>query len=403
MLALLQRVRQQTQDTNEWLGDGKARELRPRVAALKDADVSPKSWWWIFQLGVAELWLGNVREAIRHLERAQELLPRAALEPRWTDVVAFRLGVAYLRLAETENCCSLNTPESCILPLQGGAIHTKTEGAEGAIRQFRAVLSHTEPDSDLHLGAQWLLNLAYMTLGEYPDGVPAEDRLPPRFFASDEPFPRFENVAARARLNTFSLSGGVVADDFDGDGDLDLVVSDWDSAVPMRYQRNRGDGTFEDRTEEAGLAGLLGGLNMVQADYDNDGRVDVLVLRGAWLEANGRHPNSLLRNLGGGRFEDVTFEAGLGAVHYPTQTAGWADYDNDGDLDLYVGNESSDAIAAPGQLFRNNGDGTFTDVAAEAGVTNDGVAKGVAWGDYDNDRYPDLFVSNLSTAVGNRL
>ncbi len=80
-------------------------------------------------------------------------------------------------------------------------------------------------------------------------------------------------------------------------------------------------------------AGLGGGLNLVQADYDNDGFIDVLVLRGAWLGPSGEQPNSLLRNRGDGTFEDVTVEAGI-ATRHPTQTAAWGDYNNDGWLDL---------------------------------------------------------------------
>ena len=186
----------------------------------------------------------------------------------------------------------------------------------------------------------------------------------------------------------------MIIDDFDNDGNIDLFVSTWDTAVEPKLLINRGDGTFDDRTKSAGVEGLFGGLNMVQADFDNDGDVDVFVLRGAWLGKNGRHPNSLLRN-DGGRFVDVTFEAGMGEVHYPSQSAAWADYDNDGDVDLYVGNEHAQGLEAPGQLFRNNGDGTFTDVAALAGVTNGRWAKGVSWGDYDNDGDADLYVSNL--------
>ena len=117
----------------------------------------------------------------------------------------------------------------------------------------------------------------------------------------------------------------------------------------------------------------------MQADYDGD--VDFLVVRGAWLEQHGRHPNSLVRNNGDGTFTDVTFDAGLGAVHYPTQTASFADYDNDGDLDLYIGNETREGFRAPCQLFRNNGDGTFTDVDVDAGVENDRFSKSVVWGD----------------------
>jgi len=140
---------------------------------------------------------------------------------------------------------------------------------------------------------------------------------------------------------------------------------------------------------------LTGGLNLIQADYDNDGDLDVLVLRGAWLREYGYHPNSLLANDGSGRFTDVTFATGLGEVHYPTQTAAWSDYDNDGDLDLYVGNETFPGQPCPSQLFENDGTGHFTDVASEAGVENSRYAKAVSWGDYDGDRFPDLYVSNF--------
>jgi hypothetical protein len=132
----------------------------------------------------------------------------------------------------------------------------------------------------------------------------------------------------------------VIVDDFDDDADLDIVTSTIDPAGQLHYFRQEGDGTFTDRTREAGLLGLLGGLNMVQADYDNDGHLDFYVIRGAWLGAAGRYPDSLVRNRGGGVFTDVTFDAGLENEHWPSQTAAWADYDQDGDLDLYVGNES---------------------------------------------------------------
>src|SRR5262249_5973103 len=120
---------------------------------------------------------------------------------------------------------------------------------------------------------------------------------------------------------------------------------------------------------------------------------DVLLLRGAW-EVPRRM--SLLRNRGG-VFEDVTLAAGLGEP-ISSQAAGWADYDNDGRLDLYVAGEFDPARPDPrnrGRLYHNRGDGTFEDVAARAGVTNDRFGKGVAWGDYDDDGRPDLYVSNL--------
>jgi hypothetical protein len=133
-------------------------------------------------------------------------------------------------------------------------------------------------------------------------------------------------------------------------------------------------------------------LNLLQADYDNDGHRDILVLRGAWMGREGRHPNSLLRNRGDGTFADVTVEAGLLSFH-PTQTAVWADFDLDGWLDLFVGNESGQDGTHPCELFRNQGDGTFRDVALDWGVAHVGFVKGVAAGDYDNDGRPDLYLS----------
>src|SRR5579863_7088741 len=104
----------------------------------------------------------------------------------------------------------------------------------------------------------------------------------------------------------------------------------------FKYFHNNGDGTFSDWTLRAGLMGETGGLNLIVADFDNDGHPDVLVLRGGWWGQHGKYPLSLLRNRGDGTFEDVTEKAGLMSLH-PTQTAAWADFDNDGWLDLFVG------------------------------------------------------------------
>lgn len=396
MLALLQEIEAQTQEKNNYQGEGEARRWRTRLANLSEGAAPQARVETNFHLGVAELFLGNERRAIECLTAADQLIdkmrgaPAAVVNP-----LKFRLGVAYLRLGETENCRLQHTPESCILPIRGSGIHILPEGSQRALEYFEAVLRNVASESPLYFEALWLFNIAHMTLGQHPDGVPAEYLIPSQAFAAAEAFPRFANIAAQLGLDTVSLSGGAVADDFDGDRYLDLLVSTSDAAGQMRFFHNSGDGTFADRTTEAGLNGLRGGLNMVQADYDNDGDIDVLVLRGAWFGAEGQHPNSLLRNEGDGTFVDVTFAAGLGQEHYPTQTASWADYDNDGDVDVYIGNESTDEFFSPSQLFRNSGDGTFVDVAAAAGVINDQFTKAVVWGDYDNDRLPDLYVSNL--------
>ena len=153
----------------------------------------------------------------------------------------------------------------------------------------------------------------------------------------------------------------------------------------LRYFHNNCDGTFTDRTEDAGLLGETGGLNILQTDYNNDGWPDVLVLRGAWFGVEGHYPLSLLRNNGNGTFEDVTEEAGLLRFH-PTQAATWFDYNNDGWLDLFVGNETTPGDTNRCELFRNNADGTFTECAADVGLDATAFIKAVASGDYNNDR-----------------
>jgi hypothetical protein len=175
------------------------------------------------------------------------------------------------------------------------------------------------------------------------------------------------------------------------------MVSSWNPRAQLRFFRNNGDGSFTERTREAGLTGEIGGLNMIQTDYNNDGRPDVLVLRGAWLGAAGKYPSSLLRNNGDGTFEDVTEEAGLLGFH-PTQTAVWFDFNSDGWLDVFIGTESYNTNNFPCELYRNNGDGTFTECAAQSGVAALSYVKGVGAADFNNDGRPDLYVSSRSGA-----
>jgi hypothetical protein len=187
--------------------------------------------------------------------------------------------------------------------------------------------------------------------------------------------------------------GGIAASDYDNDGFYDLFIPD---GVASRLLRNRGDGSFEDVTEKAGLGGLDGVSAAVFGDYDNDGWKDLFVSRTF-------RPNQLFHNNGDGTFTDVTARSGLGE-DYCTTVASWGDYDNDGYLDLYVGRYLDPRAkipttfyarnGEPNRLYHNNGDGTFTDVTAKAGVGDTGLCLGSAWGDYDNDGYPDLFVVN---------
>ncbi len=235
---------------------------------------------------------------------------------------------------------------SCIFPIKGSGIHTLPRGAEGAVREYTALLN-ADPHDAL---ARWLLNVAYMQLGRYPQDVPAKWLVPEKLFNSDTAIPEFPDVAMFAGLDVTGHSGGVIMEDFDGDGLLDLMVSSSGPLDQLHFFHNNGDGTFSDRTREAGLTGEIGGLNIVATDYNNDGHPDVLVLRGAWWGKYGEYPMSLLRNNGNGTFDDVTEAAGLMSLH-PTQTAAWADYDNDGWLDLFVGHESTPGRSHPRSSF----------------------------------------------------
>jgi hypothetical protein len=387
MLDLLGQIRIAAhRDSNQYFANAEAKNLRAKLSALPAGSPQMEKLRLKALLGIRELLMGHIKESIEQLTTAYAMVPE--LEDQF-DSYPIRLplliGLAYLRKAEVENCVEHHTSASCLFPISENGVHAHPDGARSAIPFFTSVLQRRPDD----LTARWLLNLAYMVVGEHPDKVPTKHLIAANHFESEVEFPRFPDVAAELGVNTFSHCGGAIAEDLDGDGWLDIVASTWSPSGQIRYFGNNRDGKFQERTDEAGLSGLYGGLNLVQADYDNDGDIDILVLRGAWLDEKGQYPNSLLENDGHGRFRDVTFDVGLGDVQLPTQTAAWADYDNDGDLDLYVGNEGF-----PGQLFQNDGKKKFRDVARSAGVLNYGRAKAVGWGDYDNDRYPDLYVSN---------
>jgi hypothetical protein len=132
---------------------------------------------------------------------------------------------------------------------------------------------------------------------------------------------------------------------------------------------------------------------MVSADYNNDGFVDVLVLRGGWMREGGRFPPSLLKNNGDGTFEDVTEAAGLFSAH-PTQTATWFDFDGDGWLDVFISHESAKGESVHYcELYHNNRDGTFTEMGEAAGVRRSAYFKAAVAGDFNNDGRPDLFLT----------
>jgi FG-GAP-like repeat/PPIC-type PPIASE domain/ASPIC and UnbV len=332
---------------------------------------------------LGELWAysGEMVKALEQLQMAYEKASPGGADSNQLASLE-KIGTAYLVQAGLDNSARTTNVQAFFFPPSPAIPYTHTSNSERAVSHFSEYLKL----APLDLEVKWLLNLSYMSLGKYPDGVPRDLLIPPAAFESKADIGRFVNVAPSLGLERFGMAGGIVVDDFDNDGFLDVVVSDLDACAPMHYFHNNGDGTFSDRSVAAGLATQLGGLNMVQADYNNDGNMDILVLRGGW-----QHPmrNSLLRNNGDGTFTDVTHESGLAAPATETQTAAWADINNDGWIDLFVGNENS-----PAQLFLNRGDGTFVDIAHAAGVDKVAYTKAVSTGDYDNDGYPDFYVSN---------
>jgi enediyne biosynthesis protein E4 len=226
------------------------------------------------------------------------------------------------------------------------------------------------------------------------------------------------NGATAARRQIETIVGGVAAFDYDGDGLLDLFFTNGasqpgllkpDAAWWNRLYRNRGNGVFEDVTVRAGLRGEGFSIGAAAADYDNDGYPDLFVA--------GVKRNALYHNRGDGTFEEVTAKAG---IHHEacSVAAGWFDYDGDGFLDLFVVNyvdwnpateqackdpQSGQPAychpkfynGLPNTLYHNNGDGTFTDVSAQAGIrAHVGKGMSVAFADYDGDGRMDAFVTN---------
>ncbi len=211
-----------------------------------------------------------------------------------------------------------------------------------------------------------------------------------------------------------TMGGGVTFFDYNRDGALDIYLVNgaalpgWDTLeTPTNHlYRNNGDGTFIDVTQEAGVGDAHYGLGCCVGDYDNDSYLDLYVTNFG--------PNVLYHNNGDGTFTDVTSRARVGDPGFSTGCA-FADYDNDGDLDLFVANyvlldlmdrpecsqrgiraycRPEEYLSAQDTLYRNNGDGTFTDMTQQARLTSLGRGLGAVWGDMDGDGHVDLFVAN---------
>ena len=307
---------------------------------------------------------------------------------KWSRVDSLNsfIAVSYLRLGEQQNCIANRNDASCVFPISGTGVHTQKKPVEIAIDRFLKLIESNPKD---YL-SQWLLNVACQANGSVPPNVPANLIIPASRYVNEWDCPKFNEIGMDVGISNPGLAGGVCNDDFDNDGYIDVISSGGVMRSQVKYFHNNGDGTFSDWTEKSKLTGEWAGLDVTQVDYNNDGWMDFVIPRGGWKYEAGFFPLSLMKNNGDGTFSDVTIAAGL--LNYgPSQVTEWADIDKDGDLDLFLGHEMNTFA----YMYRNNGDGTFTDISKESGLHFEGYVKGANWGDYNNDGFPDLYVSNF--------
>ena len=218
----------------------------------------------------------------------------------------------------------------------------------------------------------------------------AKDRL--GFFRNDGTG-HFTDVSAATGLGLVSKASGIAAGDYDADGDLDLAVTRW--LKPTALLRNDGAFAFVDVAVASGIFGSGAGAGCAWADFDGDGWIDLAVANRAGTNAN-QTRNKLWRNNGNGTFTEVATARGVDNGGFPAFMVTWCDIDLDGDQDLYVANDKGSSTPRYNRLYRNRGDGTFwEDLDCRAGVACD--AMGTSYGDLDGNGTPEIFVPNIQT------
>lgn len=328
------------------------------------------------------------------LEDLRATSPEATAILEWIPLIYFRQG-------EVSNCINNHNINSCIMPLTKDAQHVDPLGSASALAAYADILQY-QPQ---HPTARWMFNLSAMTLGLYPEKVPKEYFIDfEKFRDTAESFPIFKDVAQNVGISQPGHFGGAIMEDFNNDGLLDLFDTDNPLNSDVRLFIRQTDGSFKNMTDSAGLTGITGGANAMQTDFNNDGWVDIFITRGGWLVDGGRQPESLLRNNGNGTFTDVTKKAGL-LQYSPSHSATWADFDNDGFLDLIVGYEtgSLDQLSDSTwkgkvtkhktKVYRNNQNEGFIDVTATCGLAVTSWVKGVTTLDYNKDGKQDVYLS----------
>ncbi len=334
----------------------------------------------------------EIYTTLQYNEHLSQLAEQVRLAP--SDArMRFLLGDTYIKLgryieASQELAEAAKDPAIRPAALQQSSVANYYAGNFSQASRDGAASLALEPSNDK---TRFWLWQAAQKLGGYPSEVPEALRMELKVGYHPTKV-QFENIATQIGLDKTSGGRGTAVFDLDGDGYLDVVVASNHGGISV--YRNNGDGTFRDASVGSGLEHCYDTFAIGVGDYNNDGWDDLYITRLGFYPGE----SQLFRNNGDGTFTDVSKEAGVGnwgAVF----TAVWADYDCDGRLDLFIsGNQGK--LFEPNlsnHLFHNNGDGTFADVTKQAGISAVSPTIGCSWGDYNNDGYPDLF---LSSAIG---
>src|SRR5712671_5020818 len=363
--------------------------------ALKQDPVNPNAW---YSLGLLAKNSGDAQAAIDAFKRV------TGIDPNDADTWYF-LGTAYVQAKQFPPAIEAFQHALKLNPLHASAEFGLSRAYQQSsdVDHAREHLKKFQYITQNKIGAP--MSLAYGEQGQYSRAVES----PSAVLKAPAPIKvRFVDVTKEAGL-VEKVGGGVNGVDifigpgachldYDGDGLPDIFVSDSGSEGGLALYHNLGRGKFEDLTKKAGLDPALHAVGCTVGDYDNDGAIDLVVNLGDRV--------LLLHNEKNGTFKDVTEVAGIKDLPFISGLT-FVDYDHDGDIDLYVTHfeihlDRGKALPRWGQMFRNNGNGTFTDVAASLGLDQPESptgAMGAIGTDYNNDRAVDLIVTDQGPTI----